>query len=86
MAKEHARTGIAHDHPDTLAHFWLVAVYRAFGTSGLIHLIGALVDALQGVSQQWITLCAKAGGAGMMGTAVHENHLGDRAAFTLQAG
>ena len=61
-------------------------MYRAFGTSGLVYLIGALVDALQGVNQQWITLCAKAGGAGMMGTAVHVDHQLDSLAFALQAG
>lgn len=81
VACQHARTCVAHDGTDALAHFGAVAVHGAFAAGGLIRLERAARDALKGVGAQLLTLRAQATFWLVFGAAVEKYHLRDGLLF-----
>lgn len=56
MTEEHARAGVAHHDPDALSQFRPVAVYWAFGAGRFPLLKGALVQAFEGILEEFLAL------------------------------
>jgi len=77
--QQHARAGITHHLADLRTHGWLVAMHRAFSTSGFIGQEGATHNARLGVSRKLCALGTKPALRMMLCVAIQRDHLGDGA-------
>lgn len=83
MAQEHTGTRIAHYSAHTLAHLLPIAVNGAIGAGWFIRSERALLNALQGISQQGGAIRAELGRV-VHAAAVHGDHHRDGALLAFE--
>jgi len=83
VMQQHARTGIAHDFPDSFAHGWLVAMNGAIQTGGLGFTKRAILQPVKGVTQRPAAFITQAGSRSMVLAAIQLYHGMQSSLFTV---
>jgi len=78
VAKQHSRTGVAHDFASFCFSLWLVAVYRAVGAGRFVVAIRTLLQPALGVVQKLSAACAQFPFGLVVVAAVDADHLRHR--------
>lgn len=81
MVPNHARTGIAHNFPDSFALFRLIAMYRAFIADRLSLPKRTFRNPLMRIRQEPRAIFAEVLLRAVVGTAIHADHGGNCANF-----